>query len=166
LPRSNQPEWNLSSEEKGRMFEDWVVRKFHPSTFKIKDWRGDKNVAGISAESSKLPDLEIEFLQRDRSATFAVECKWRSSFHYGDKPGIEWATARQIENYQEYQRDRGLPVFAVIGIGGLPDQPAELYVVPLNRLKYPFATAEYLAKFRQVNVTSNFSYDSKRSELR
>ncbi len=155
-----------TSEEKGRKFEDWVVRKFNPSYFIIKDWRGDKNVAGIYAESSKLPDLEIEFRLKDQRTLFAVECKWRRSFESGGKPRIEWATPRQIDTYRQFQRDRGMPVFAVIGIGGEPDHPAELYIVHLDRLKYPFATAEYLAKFRRGTISDDFFFDSKKPELR
>jgi hypothetical protein len=59
-----------------------------------------------------------------------------------------------------------LPVFAVIGIGGEPDHPAELYVVPLERLKYPFASVEYLAKFRKADLTRDFYFDDQKSLLR
>jgi hypothetical protein len=113
-----------------------------------------------------LPDLEIEFKLRDRHASFAVECKWRRSFNVGGKAGIEWANPRQIDTYQQFQRERDLPVFVVIGIGGEPDSPAELYIAPLDRLKYPFATAEYLAKFRRPDLAKDFYYDDGKSVLR
>jgi hypothetical protein len=160
-PRSQQ-----APEEKGRKFEEWVVKKFNPAYFAIKDWRGDKYVDGIHAESSEFPDLEIEFRLRDQGATFAVECKWRNSFNQGEKPGIEWASERQIANYQRFQRERGMPVFVLIGIGGEPDNPAVLYIVSLDRLKFPFASAEYLAKFRRTNTKTDFYYDKMRPELR
>ena len=168
-PRPGGPDKTaLSSEEKGLKFEGWVVRKFGRPPFKLMDWRGDKRVDGISAESATYPDMVVEFRLRDRHASFTVECKWRRAFLSGRKSpaGIEWATSRQIENYQRFQQDRRMPVFVVIGIGGEPDRPAEVYVVPLDRLRYPFATAEYLAKFRKADPEKNFFYDPEKVELR
>jgi hypothetical protein len=157
---------SLEPEEKGRKFEDWVVRKFNTKFFVLKEWRGDKSVVGISAQSSSDPDLVFEFGLREQKAMFAVECKWRRSFTRGNKPGIEWATARQIDRYQDFQRRNGMPVFAVIGVGGEPDRPSELYVVPLDRLKYPFAAVEYLAKYRKPDLEKDFYYDAGKSQLR
>jgi hypothetical protein len=156
----------MSSEEKGRLFEEWVVRKFKPAYFAVKEWRGDKRTAGIYAESSKLPDLEMEFRLRDQRSVFAVECKWRRAFDQGEKPGIQWATDEQIGHYREFRRQRNMPVLVVIGVGGEPDAPAELYIVPLDRLRYPFATAEYLAKFRRTDTTADLYFDPKSAELR
>lgn len=155
-----------TSEEKGRIFEEWVVRRFNPAHFAVKEWRGDKHTAGIYAESSRLPDLEIEFRLKDQRVLIAVECKWRRSFDMGEKPGIEWAKERQIANYQRFHRERNIPVFVVIGIGGSPDAPYELYILPLERLRYPFATAEYLAKFRRTNPSTDFYFDARKAELR
>jgi hypothetical protein len=155
-----------SSEEKGEAFEKWVVRKFNRDYFTIQDWRSDKTVDGIYAQSSKNPDLEIELRLKDAWATFAVECKWRKGFQQGEKPVIQWATERQIHTYRQFSRDRAIPVFVVIGIGGEPDNPAELYVVPLDQLKYPYATAEYLARFQRRTIDSDFFYDIKKPELR
>ncbi len=155
-----------SPKEKGSAFEGWVVKKFDERYFDLKDWRGDKYVEGRFAESSEHPDLEIEFHLRDVRARFAVECKWRKSFEQRDKPGITWASERQIDNYQRFSKDRGMPVFVIIGIGGEPNAPAELYVVPLNGLRYPWASVEYLAKFRRAKVDADFFYEYQKPALR
>lgn len=166
VPTADSAGLPTPSQEKGERFEKWVVKKFSPAFFKLKEWRGDKYVDGIHAESSEHPDLEMEFRMKGVTSTFAIECKWRRSFDRGAKPGIEWATEKQIANYQKFQQDRGIPVFVVIGIGGSPDDPEALHIVSLDRLRYPFATAEYLAKFRRTNPGSDFYYDSKMLELR
>ena len=152
--------------ERGEEFEKWVVKRLRPNYFTIKEWRSDKYVDGIYAKSSEKPDLEIEFRLRDVRANFAIECKWRKSFDQGKKPSIEWATERQIANYQQFSRATGMPVFVVIGIGGNPETPAELYLINLNKLRFPRATADYLAKFRRGNVGADFFYDYKKSGLR
>jgi hypothetical protein len=168
VPASAQPTSqpkSLTKDEKGQRFEKWVVKRFSPDYFKIKEWRGDKYVDGIYAESTLNPDLEIEFYMGNIRKSFAVECKWRKSFDKGKKPGIEWATERQIENYRNFSKERGIPVFVVIGVGGEPDNPDELYSIPLEYLKYPYATAEYLANYR-LRGTDYFYYDYKVPALR
>ena len=165
-PSSDRDLGRLSNQDKGRQFEEWIVKKFNPAYFGIKEWRSDKYVNGIYPESSVYPDLEIEFRLHDGRSILAVECKWRRDFLHDGKTGVEWATPAQILNYQRFQQERRIPVFVVIGIGGEPNKPAELYIVPLDRLRYPFASSEYLAKFRRTNTNTNFYYDSKQSELR
>ena len=142
------------------------MKRFRPEYFSIKEWRGDKYVDGVYAESSENPDLEIEFRLRGISTTLAVECKWRQSFERRDKVGLTWASSRQIANYQRFADARGLPVFVVIGVGGQPSSPAELYVIPLTKLRYPWANAEYLSKYRRASVGVDFYYDYNKNELR
>lgn len=165
--RVSQPvEVQPTSQEKGEAFEKWVVKKFSPNYFDIKDWRGDKFVEGRYAESSEHPDLVIEFKLREIRSPFAVECKWRRTFEHREQAGMTWASERQIANYQRFSVDRKMPVFVVIGVGGEPDAPAELYVIPLAKLKYPWANAEYLAKFRRAKLADDFYYDYKKPDLR
>ncbi|MCY7350993.1 MAG: hypothetical protein LH606_10030 [Cytophagaceae bacterium] len=104
----------LTPEEKGNLFEKWVVKRFSRNLFTIKEWRGDKYVDGIYAESSTHPDLEIEFYMGNMRQLFAVECKWRSRYDPGEKPTFDWATGRQIENYRNFAKARNMPVFVVI----------------------------------------------------
>ncbi|MFI5457522.1 MAG: hypothetical protein ACHRXM_18930 [Isosphaerales bacterium] len=135
----------LDSQEKGIEFEKWVVAHLHRGFYTIKEWRGDKYVEGNYAETSSNPDLEVEFHMREIRKPFAIECKWRHDYEQGEKPYVDWASDRQIENYRGFAKARNMPVFVVIGIGGAPNDPAEVFVVPLNSLRYPKATAEYLA---------------------
>ncbi len=166
-PEIAEPLAPLSSVEKGRMFEEWAVKRFRRDVFIIKEWRGDKFVEGIYAESSTYPDLEIEFHLRDARERFAVECKWRGQWEFGAKPFLIWANDQQIINYQEFARTRAIPVFIVIGVGGQPDRPAEVFIVPLDKLRSGNATEEYLGRFRRkAAVGQNFFFDPNIPALR
>jgi len=157
----------LSSEEKGRKCEEWVVKHFRRDVFEIKEWRGDKFVDGIHAESSTYPDLEVELHLRDARERFAVECKWRGGWEVGAKPFLYWATDQQISNYQGFAQARKLPVFVVLGLGGRPDDPSEVFIVPLDKLRFAAATEEYLTRFRRKSSPGqNFFFDPKIRELR
>jgi hypothetical protein len=156
----------LKPADRGTEFEKWVVQRFSRDFFKIKEWRGDKYVDGSYAESSLNPDLEIEFYMGEIRKPFAVECKWRQGYDQGVKPYIEWASDRQIENYRNFAQTKAVPVFVVIGIGGEPNNPADVFVVNLNSLRYPKATAEYLAPFRRKNKEHGFYFDYESPALK
>jgi hypothetical protein len=165
-PKIDTPRKDQLPDEKGGRFEKWVVKKFSREYFSIKEWRGDKYEDGFYAESSLNPDFEIEFQMGKLRETSAVECKWRKGFVQGRKLGLEWATDRQIQNYFNFAQAKGIPVFVIIGVGGEPDDPDEIYIVKLEYLKLPYVTAEYLASFLRKNKGQDFYYDNKQHELR
>ena len=167
LARKNVNKAELQvAEEKGIQFEKWVVKRLPRDFYTIKEWREDKYVDGNYAESTKNPDLEVEFHMGQVRKPFAIECKWRQGYDHGEKPYIVWASERQIENYRSFAEGKNLPVFVVIGLGGNPDDPDEVFIVNLNSLKYPKATAEYLGQFRRRNKELGFYYDYKKPELK
>ena len=156
----------LTSEEKGLEFEKWVAKHFNREYFRVKEWTGDKFVDGIYAESSGNPDFFVVFMLREKEYPFAVECKWRKDFERGSEPSITWATERQIDNYRNYGRKQNAPVFVAIGVGGQPNAPHEVYVVPLQFLRNPRVTAAELAPFRRGRKEDKFFYDVKATLLR
>ncbi len=157
-----------SPNRKGSRFESYVVTKFDRRYFRLLYWRGDKNINGIYAESDRYPDLEIEFRHGGNMTRFAVECKWRRKWlnRDGEKRCVFWAKDRQIATYNDYSAGKEIPVFVVIGVGGRPDAPDDVYIVPLFRLKYPYATADYLQPFRRKDAGRDFFFDAGNITLR
>ncbi len=147
--------------EKGEQFEKFVVKKFDKRYFNLKEWRGDKEINGISAETNQYPDLEFEFHLKRIKKIFAVECKWRQNFY---KNGIQWSKTEQVARYNTYATEKKIPVFVVIGVGGTPDNPAEIFVVPLKSLKYPYVKHDNLAKWKK-ELGHNFFFDAKKDLL-
>lgn len=117
---------------KGNAFEKFVVTRFDKNYFRFLDWRSDKSHNGRFPISNSAPDMVFEYCHRDKSIPFAIECKWRAAFVDN---AIQWATLKQIANYFAYQQQHHLKVFVVIGIGGSPEQPEKLFVVPLNAIQ-------------------------------
>ncbi len=118
-----------SSEQKGKDFEKYVVERFNKTFFTLKEWRGDKFHNGIYPISSTLPDLEYHFLSNNDSIFFAVECKWRTAIYNNE---LEWANDRQLDTYKQFESANNTPVFVIIGIGGKPSNPNEIYCIPLR----------------------------------
>ena len=109
---------------KGREFEDYVVDLFDiPNNKKLtlKEWRGDKSLPGIYPESNSAPDFVFEYDGRP----FAVECKWRN--HLPKDIEKELLPAERMASFQQFSTERRMPVYLLLGIGGLPNDPDNLY---------------------------------------
>lgn len=149
------------NKKSGDDFEKFVVQKFNPRYFKLKEWAGDKYVDGIYAETTLQPDLLFELTLQGKTAGFAVECKWRSDFMQG---GIEFATKTQFRRYREFGRKRNMPVFIAIGVGGKPESPKYFYVVPLSEVNSNFIVQNSLSSYGK-RLESNFFFDMETQTL-
>jgi hypothetical protein len=150
------------NKKSGDDFEKFVVQKFNPRFFKLKEWAGDKYVDGIYAETTLQPDLLFDFTIQGKTDGFAVECKWRSDFKRG---GIEFATKSQFQRYQRFGQDRNISVFIAIGVGGKPESPQYFYVVPLSELTSNFINSATLKNYGK-RLESNFFFDQETQVLK
>jgi hypothetical protein len=149
---------------KGDAFEKFVVQNFDQQYFTIQEWRSDKYVNGVYAVSNHFPDLEVNFNYRKENIkdSFAVECKWRKSFYQN---AIQWAENYQVANYREYASALSIPVFIVIGVGGEPSNPAELFIVPLDRLQTNSISQDAINQYKKYNMGKRFYWDYKMKKL-
>ena len=114
---------------KGREFEDHVLELLgvaNNDKLTLKDWRGDKSLPGIYPESNSNPDLVLEY----DGKPFAIECKWRN--HMPADIGKEVLPPDRVALFAKYFQKNKLPVFLLLGIGGLPSDPDLLYLVPVK----------------------------------
>ncbi len=115
---------------KGREFENYVVDLFDlPNNKKLtlKEWRSDKSLPGVYPESNSAPDFVFEYDGRP----FAVECKWRS--HLPKDIEKELLPTERMASFQQFSTDRCMPVYLLLGIGGLPNDPDNLYFTHLDK---------------------------------
>lgn len=148
-------------EEKGKAFEDFIVRLFDENTA-LKRRTSDRFVDGRLDEGSMEPDLLAELRLGSGTYPFAVECKWRSSVKDGE---IQWSYEAQRERYEKYAKENDLDVFVAIGVGGEPSSPKKLFVVPLYALKDVRCHIDDLAPYAHDTKKSLY-YDIKFHKLR
>ena len=114
---------------KGREFEDYVLELFDISNNKkltLKEWRGDKSLPGVYPENNSAPDFVFEY----NGNLFAVECKWRN---YTPKDiEKELLPADRMVFFRQLSIDRHMPVYMLLGIGGLPNDPDCLYLASID----------------------------------
>lgn len=115
---------------KGREFEDHVLELLGVADndkLTLKEWRGDKSLPGIYPEGNSNPDLVLEYDENP----FAVECKWRS--HLPKDLEKELLPSDRMASFQQFSTDRQIPVYLLLGIGGLPNDPECLYFTLLDK---------------------------------
>ncbi len=147
--------------EKGRLFENYITAKFH-EVFKLKEWRGDKIHEGRYAHNNMYPDMEWELILPNVYGKFAVECKYRSQYINNS---VDIAKEYQLNNYRNYSKENKIPVFIILGVGGLPDNPSEIFIIPLSEIQSPILYKGQLARFRKAKVTGTFGYNVYTKEL-
>jgi hypothetical protein len=153
-----------SDKEKGDDFEKYVVQKFSKSYFSVLEWTGDKFVNGTYAQSNRHPDFTLKFKMKDVDVDFSVECKYRSDYY---KNGVEWCSNKQMEFYKSFAEAKKRPVFVVIGLGGKPASPEELFIVPLSEMKNTFVHKSFLLAYKKENFKeSNLFYDYQSGRLK
>lgn len=152
------------NKEKGNIFEACIANKFSKDYFTILDWRSDKYSNGTYAESITYPDFRLCFKSGNFEKEFAVECKYRSDFYNN---GVKWANEKQIENYKSYAAKYNIPVFIVIGVGGSPNYPDNVFIIPLKYIKYPFINNKFLMDCRKNNFKeANFLFKCEKESLK
>lgn len=149
---------------KGYQFEKYIVSKFDRNYFCLFFWNGDKRADGIYPVTSSNPDLEYDYRDAGSIISFAVECKWRSQFVNNQ---VQWAEHDQIEQYKRYERSSGRIVFVVLGVGGEPNDPQEMFTVPLSKIPrhMDMLTAEFLAPYKRQNLQANFFLNKQAMRL-
>jgi hypothetical protein len=143
---------------KGDEFEKYITTKFDSKYFKIIDWRSDKGYKGNFPESNKYPDLVYEFNHRHHSKQFAIECKFRQDL-YNNYIEIK---EEQLINYRDFEREKNIPVWIAIGIGGNPYNPKDIFLLPLNQV---YGSKIYHNKLKQFSKYGNFFYNPESETL-
>ncbi len=161
-PKEENPNSFEANKAKGDAFESFVVQQFDKKYFTLQEWRGDKYVNGNYPVSNHFPDLEVSYKWKDTEDHFALECKWRKNFYKG---AIEWAKDYQLRNYEEYANKTKLAVFVIIGVGGSPDNPKDLFILPLNEILSERIEKKSLLPYRK-KAESKFFWDFKKGVLK
>ena len=145
---------------KGREFEDFILELFdlnETRTYSLLEWRGDKSLGEISPVSNAYPDFVLEYKEEKRKKKFAVECKWRASIPR--RFTLPLFEPEQITRYQEYAAEKAQNVYIILGIGGEPSMPEELYLIPIDAIPQIQSKPSLLKQFQREVVDKWFSID-------
>lgn len=116
----------------------------NPQYYTLQEWTRDKFIDGRFCEANCNPDITVKVNLDKLDIQFAIECKWRMNFFNGY---TRIATEQQLNHYRKFQEERNITVFFALGVGGTGEQPKDIYLFPLNKIKYPILKEDYIAKY-------------------
>lgn len=104
------------------VFEAFVVTLFDPLFFRHRRPAAERVYAGKVSEGDSGPDLEFDYRNKDIHARFAIKCLYYRRWN---------AKELEISHLsREFEEESDMALYYVLGIGGAPDDPRELYLVP------------------------------------
>lgn len=145
---------------KGREFEDFVLELFDLSEnnlYSLLEWRSDKSTGDINPISNTYPDFVIEYGNGKNKFKFSIECKWRASLSWRNHNPL--FVPEQIARYKKYSDEKKQRVIVVLGVGGEPSMPEELYLIPIEEIQNVIHKSSNLSQFRREVVNKWFSID-------
>lgn len=83
-----------------------------------------------------------------------MECKWRSRLGIYAKSDL--LTDEKQDIYTRFSQERRMPVFIILGVGGVPCCPEVLYVIPLNAIPSILAKAVPMTDFMRPQPDEHF----------
>jgi len=118
----------------GKRWEDRVASLFQSRYFSIveKTHPFETNESRF-VESSKNPDFIFKY--KPTAEKFAVECKFRTGLNADGQ--LVWSNPSQLRRYQDFERQRRMPVFIVIGFRETASSEIKMFNIPLSVAKYP-----------------------------
>ncbi len=144
------------NEQKGQAFEQYIesIILSNKQFSCIEHRSSRKTTDGKVVESAKYPDYDYARKDGNKRIMFSVECVVRKSFFKGN---LDWAKDYQIDNWRNFQEEKGWPVIVVIGIvgNGTYDKPDDVYLLTLDDAKWPSLYESYLAKYKLKDVKND-----------
>ncbi|MGC1242795.1 MAG: hypothetical protein WA874_14485 [Chryseosolibacter sp.] len=148
-------EFNMQS-----VFEAFVITLFDPLYFRHKRPKAERVLAGKRSEGETLPDLEFEFNHRDTHVRLAIKCLYYKNAGTNE---FQLFSSERQEAFRHFEDESGMPMYYIVGIGGTPDDPKEIYLVPAKAVAKEFVTRMELKPFGKSGM---FFYSGTEGRLR
>ena len=105
-------------------------------------------------EDSEEPDFKFRVIRTGKA--FWVEAKYRSRY-YEDK--VDCYKPLQLKRYKEI--DKKFPVYITLGLGGEPDSPDQVFLIPIRDIEYSYSKL-FLSFLKNYKVPNDKPIDYKR----
>lgn len=142
-------------------FEAFVVTLFDPLFFKSFRPKAEYVLTGEEGgvEVGKGPDLVIDYSQNELRVRFAVACHY---YRHPAKTEVELPSPAQQESIRKFQAELDMEAYYVLGFGGRPDDPKELFFVPASDIQSQYITRTQL---KQYSKSGMFYYNRRTGRI-
>ena len=146
----------LSTSEKQTVFESYVLTLFDPLFFKY-----ERSFTRSEAPASMAAIIELVFHNK---AHDDVKVAVLPLFVEGDDNAGEWQLfdVETLQQNHRYSEENKIDLYYIIGHGGSPENPHELFLLPAHLLKYELVAPQALQPFRKTGM---FFYNAAARKL-
>ncbi|AGN27110.1 hypothetical protein [Candidatus Methanomassiliicoccus intestinalis] len=138
--------------KKGTDFENYALSLFPEDAFSmVQRAISFDPLTGRRMEGCLNPDFKLR--DKNTGAIFWVECKYRS--HTNPDKSLTWCTYEKMMKYKDIREKTNLNVYIIIGLGGSPSDPAELFCFNLDDMKY---SKMYQSVYMKYNIDKKAFY--------
>lgn len=137
---------------KGNAFEDYIYGKLDRAIVARR----------VRETAYSFPDIVCSSTRGTETFEFAVECKYRSTD--GETVRI-CDSKKQLEKYQKYHREQRI-LFIALGVGGEPDRPEKVFIVPVMHLRDIRCTLQQLFLFEHWDLDKYIKFYHNARSLR
>jgi len=140
-------------------FESFVITLFDPLYFKSYRPKTEYVYAGKTVAAEKGPDLILDYRQKDAEVRFAITCQY---YYHTAKNEVQLLSRERQEFIRQFEADRGMDVYYVLGFGGKPDDPRELFFIPAKDVHDEYITRSQL---RHYSKSGMFYYNRRTGRI-
>jgi hypothetical protein len=141
------------------VFESFVITLFDPLYFRHRRPKAERVLAGNTSEGDTGPDLEFDFNFKETHARFAIKCQYYKERLTHE---IRLFSPRRLQVLRDFAEGREIPLYYILGFGGTPDDPKELFLVPAKAIKHEFVSKAALKPYSKSGM---FFYNSNQGRL-
>jgi hypothetical protein len=149
---------NVYDKTQSAQFEKFVLTLFDPLYFRAFRTKKKKVLSHGDSDFDNHLELEMEFSHKDTRATFAIECVYIKELKYKD---ILIASPQKVRAYRQLDEDDN-DLYLVLGLLGRPDDPKEIYFIPVRAIVQPYITYTALQPYRKYGM---FFYNTESRRL-
>lgn len=142
------------------VFEAFVVTLFDPILFRHRRPEAKRVYAGEVPQAQPGPDLEFVYQNKGITGRFAIKC-----LYFPNALGRRWQflPPDQLKMIRSFVLENEMELYYIVGIGGTPDDPMELYLVPGSAVKAAIISRDMLRPFAKSGMVY---YHRKEGRLR
>jgi hypothetical protein len=140
-------------------FEAFVVTLFDPLYFRHRRPKMEPVYAGNGIEIEHGPDYVFDFVQKETHVRFAIKCQY---YRHIAKNEVQLLTAERQDQIRQFEEEREMDVYYVLGFGGTPDDPKELFFLPSKAVRSEYITKSTL---RQYSKSGMFYFNRKTGRI-
>jgi hypothetical protein len=125
------------------------VTHFYPLYVRCYRAKSESVYAGKKLPNGTTPDLIVDYNQKGTHVRFGITSQY---YQQTPKSEVQLLSFERQQYIRQFEAERGLAVYYVLGFGGSPDDPRELFLIPAKEVNTEYITHEALRRYSKSGM--------------